>query len=387
MNDGYVDSSSVHVLMGALKRPDPHSWELWTWETVQGVTSALWRHPNLSVAPDPGHHAGARGPFDRLLRDLSTAFSGFGPSDSAALTRTKQWASKNARAIAALHQQLHHDPSYVQMVDWWVSDWWVSHCHMHGALFTESLIPQLARILSCSEADLRRIHTLTADPARVRDWSANRPDNEEFNLAREAYVSSIIVRGHFHDVAARRADRVVMHVPLRVPFLPRVAHTVEHPVSNTELNLINIVVCGSLAETNLERRIDLWASNVLKVRDLAHRRGIRFDNQASHQESLILAQNAAREADVRVHPRLLEAVVDAAATAATAVTLTSLQLSPWMAGAAAILELAASRGLRFGERVMAIASLSDRHLATLADAGPGRLRARLGPPPPTRAAA
>lgn len=373
MSQAYIDSASLHHLVLALRHPKPLEWMPWVWEVLEGVTCALWSQPQFQIAPDPSPHKGARGPFDQLLMELSPMYTGIAAQDAKALKATRQWVNRNPQGVRTRLNEVKAVSSFTQWLDWYVSFFFGHHSKMHGALFTYELIPQLGRVLDCSTADLEQVHQLSQDNDRVAQWAKDRPNTEDYQLALDAFVLSTLLRGRYHDCAARNLPAHIMHHPMREVMLAKRRPPEEFSLSNTEQYLTKVVFASALVEPTLEGRLGMWSENVLKVRHAAIQGRLDLRPKDSDAVALELAIDAVKRADVRCHPRYLELVLDAAMSLGVA-TLTSFSLTPWYVGPPVALgELVMSRKLRVGQRLAGRFYTTRRRLQDLARSKPGRL--------------
>lgn len=334
---GYIDSASLHMLILALRSGKPAEWSQWTWETTQYVTCALWALPTFAVPPDPSPHKGAGGPYGQILQELSMVFGGIDQEDSEALRLTRQWTRRDPQARLALCKSVQDDPQFSLWLDSYMPFFWTRHVRMHGALFTAEFIPEISLMLGCRQADLERIHELSGRESQVSEWVKKRPDTESFRLASNAFAITTLLRGRYHDYAARNADLKIMHHPMREPLLRKIKRTDLFEISNTKQYVTNIIVAAALKQTGLKQKIHSWASNVLKVR--AALRDGRIDLRPKDRDDVARdsAIDAVRKSAVDVHPKTLDPLLDILMGLSVG-ALTGFTLAPWVgvpAGSAA----------------------------------------------------
>lgn len=379
MSCGFVDSASLHTIILALRNSKTTDWTPWMRETVLGTTVALWSHPQFSIAPDPSPHQGSRGPFDRLLKALSPFFSGIASQDEAALQKTRQWVRDNPIRVKHLYDQVSANISFPQWLDSYISFFFVRHSQMHGGLFTYEFIPQLSQVIGCPPQDLERLYELSGNPKQVEKWVKKLPNTESFSLLKDAFVISTLMRGRYHDYAAKNSGLQIMHHPMREVVLPRKKVTSEFVLSNTEQFLTSLVLHSALNELRLDARINLWAENIIKVKTAISQQKIDLLHKDSVDVALDSALNAAKQADIRFHPRYMEVafdlVVSAGMGALTAFTLAPwLSISPWVGVVVGVARQAVTKPLKIGERSARLFYGSRNRLLKLAEAEPGRIQ-------------
>lgn len=337
LSKGYIDSASFHMLVLALRNGKPSQWSSWMWETTQYVTCALWALPTFAIPPDPSPHHGAGGSYGQLLKELSVVFRGIDYTDPKALKQTRQWARKDPKRRLALCRNVQSDPRFMQWVDSYISFFWVRHSLMHGALFTAEFIPELSLMLECSRDDLKKVHELSAVQSQVAKWSKKRPNTEDFQLAVDAFCITTLLRGRYHDYAARNTGMHIMHHPMREPMLRKIKRSDLFGISNTQQYVTNILVAAALKQTGIKARIHSWACNVLKVRSALADGRLDLRSKDRDDVALKSALDAVKKSGVEVHPRSLETLIDILLGLSVG-ALTGFTLASWLgvpSGAAA----------------------------------------------------
>lgn len=369
---GYIDSASLHMVILALRHGKPAQWNDWTWETVQYVTCALWGLRDFSVAPDPSGEPAAHGPFSQLLHGLRPVFSGVQRSDRDALSKTRRWMRQDLNSRLKLCRETQSDPRFAQWLEWYMDYFWEHHSIMHGSLFTKEFIPELTAMCGCSHADLAKLNILTGDHSMVNRWVRKRPNSEDFRLALDAFCISTLMRGRYHDYAARNAGQSIMHHPMRIPFLPKARGEVQFQISNTQQYLTNILVGSALMQTGISARLHSWADNLLKIKAALSDQRLDLGEKDRDEVAVECAIDAAKRSGIEVHPRMLDRLMGIFMSLGTG-SLTGFLLDPWLAAPAAAGTAVVSRLARAPERIVSAVYRRTSHLEKLARAPAGRV--------------
>lgn len=375
---GYIDSASLHMVILALRHGKPSEWNDWTWETVQYVTCALWSLPDFGLPPDPSGEPTAHGPYSRLLKELRPVFVGVDPRDTGALAKTRRWVGRDPRARLAVCRRIQSDPRFVQWLDWYIAYFWERHCAMHGALFTREFIPEVARMVGCSDNDLTRLHALSGDASVVKHWVRKRPDSDEFRLALDSFCITTLLRGRYHDYAAQNAGVSIMHHPMRAALLPRRVGGVRFDISNTEQYLTNILIGSALKQTGITARLESWADNLLRVRAAFSDQRLDLAPKDRTEVAVECAVDAAKRSGIEANPHMLEKFVSILTGLAVS-TLSGFFLDPWLAGQVGAGSTILADLSKAPERGVKAAYRTAPHLKALARAPAGRITRVLAP--------
>jgi hypothetical protein len=159
--------------------------------------------------------------------------------------------------------------------------------------------------------------------------------------------------------------------------LPPRRPALEFLLSNTEQYLTKIIFASALVEPKLEAKISVWAENIQKVRSAVVLGRIDLRQKNMDSIALELAIDAAKRSDIRVHPRYMETVLDAAVSLGIS-AFTSFSLAPWFVTLPVTIgEFIVSRRLKIVEHTARRLFLSEKHLRDLATSEPGRVQSAL----------
>jgi len=380
MVEGFVDAASAYeiVLVFARRRPE-QSYKM-EWDRALEVTATLISADCIRLAPSPRREHAASGPYGLFLDGLKPAVRRIVLPDEAttwAIRRTKNWARANVNKLRSVLSTFTGDSSErnnqaVMWLDAHIQSEWYEHARRHGALFDSDFAKQIAKTLDVSQNDLLKLWSLTTDSSFVADLVVRRPDTEEFRLIRDAFVVSSLLRGRYHEYAAEKSETQILSHPVREPILHRFSSSsrISIEVSNTERYLANIAVASAFAERAHKARVALWVENVLNLR--RGRDQMNLEEKDRDEKAQQTAIDAARQAGVRTHSKLLENCLDAGAAFGSA-ALTSFALHPWWSMLVGSSMYAISRQNRLGRRIGDAFFSTPSKLNRLSRLGPGRI--------------
>lgn len=378
MTPGYVDSASLHAIILALQKDSPEHWTDWERETTALVTTALWSNPAFRIAPDPSTHHGARGHFRKLLDGLGGTFAGLGQPDPDALAKTKRWARRKLPAIAKICGTYFSDPVFLDWLDRYKKTFWVAHCEMHGGLFTAELLPEVSRVINCSLTDVTHVHRLTNDPELVRRWVAGHWRGEDSALAERAFSAAVVLRGRYHDIAAKRERVQIVHHPMRRPVLLPSGTTILFRLSNTELYLTALILASAISQRATEARIGTWAKGTTGVRDYIANKRIDTAQCVDDDQASETAVDVIRKCGLRFHAKWVEILTNVGLTGLTGAATVAFGLDPWIGLLISGARGAVDTGLGISRWSVQKISTRRSRLRALALAGAGRLRRVVG---------
>jgi hypothetical protein len=335
--EGFIDSASAYevVLVFARKKPR-HSYRM-EWESALGVTSILISADHIKLAPSPKPEGAASGAYGLFLKGLEPTISRIVLPElatSAAVRKTKKWAGESIEKLQSVLQTFTNPvhPLRTNEAALWleahIENEWCEHVLRRGALFDREFTSQIARVLAVPEPEILTVWSRTADANFVAELAKRRPDTDTYRTIRDAFIVSALLRGRYHDYAAENAGAQILSHPIRNEILrksPR-GNRVPIEISNTERYLANIVVASAFAERSHAVRVSLWVENVLKLRSA--REGINLGQKDRDETARDVAIDAAHRADIRLHSKLLENVLDASFALGGA-AITSFVLLPW----------------------------------------------------------
>jgi hypothetical protein len=210
------------------------------------------------------------------------------------------------------------------------------------------------------------------------------PDDELFVIIWNAYLVDLLIRGRYHDEAARleaarlrggRSSRggLVLHHPARNPVLRQFSGSqTRYEVTSTDRAFSNILLAGALAERNQQKRIDLWLENVFIARKAARSGELNFDAQNDDQVAERIAVEQAKSLGIRTHARMFDEVTDVTLSGGLGY-LTSFVLTGWTDVAIAAGTYIVAKSQELGTRVGGLAFERRKRLERLASSSPGRV--------------
>lgn len=221
----------------------------------------------------------------------------------------------------------------------------------------------------------------TTDLQQVKNWSQGRNFDSDFELAKDAFIASAILRGGFHEFVACQMRWQILHHPIRQHILVPLSQGVEHRIPWTYVYLAQIIANGAMEEQKLKDRIICWTENI-RITQEAYCQNIIskiIKKELKKKEALDLAIKIAKELQIRVYPHSLDNQLELAVM--SGITLgTSLLGSwivfPWGALAGAVIggnAWISGMSKPWGRRIAQAMKLTTGHLRELATSKPGRI--------------
>ena len=181
------------------------------------------------------------GSFGRIVRKLPS----LAPADlmrNAADTKVKMWLARWQKKLIDAWDSLSQDRDFNEWACFQQEFFWLDHVRYHGHLFNEEYIgASLDLIDGCTESDLRKIHTLSADEATVGDWLKH-PDREDSRIAKDAWLISSLIRGKYHEFVAKESEVHLVSHPFKTRlWLDDQNQGPVEPVYRTEEKFVKII--------------------------------------------------------------------------------------------------------------------------------------------------
>jgi hypothetical protein len=219
-------------------------------------------------------------------------------------------------------------------------------------IFEKHNIRAISRIIEVSQRELLRVHHFSKNPRILRRFAGPPSfDDELLAILWKAYLVDLLIRGRYHDEAARLQGGQILHHPARDPILRRLpASNTKYDVTSTDRALSNIILAGALAERSQQRRMDLWLEGVFTARKAAQHGSLKFVDHDDDKAAEQVAAKKAKKLGIRTHARLYDDVTDAS-IAIGAGMLTSFVLSGWIDIAISVGMYAAAKSEQLGNRV------------------------------------
>jgi hypothetical protein len=332
MKDAYIDSASLYEVLAALYLREIERWPLWTLQRALEVTCVLTNDDRLFIAPGLRSYPILTGLFDRMVRALIPVLY-YPRLDNRyfikARNRAKRWAGRYCSSLKNAFETIRKDKSFVGYMDWNIAIGWIEHSEMYQGLFEEDFIPQFSKALNCSENNLREIWTRSCDLRQVEQWSRRRPDTDDFKLASDAYVLSVLLRGRYYDHIAEQVDMQIMHHPVRDVILSKKPIGAAFKPTNVEVYLASIILNAALSEPKLENRLSLWGENVIKARNGRISGILDLSQKDSDSVARDVAINASKLVDLRSYSNLMALSFDILASSIID-GLVCLVVCPWI---------------------------------------------------------
>jgi hypothetical protein len=248
---GYIDSASVYEVVNLFGHDSVATSYPWALENTLTVTTALIT-TDIGITPGPGPSGVASEGYGLLCKHLASAIVRSSmPQGEAqqALEETKTWMRQNVSALSSTFLQLmSDDTNFVRWLDWYISHNWIEHSRRLDGLYNEDLLSEIGlglkqANLGCSPNDLRKVLDRSRTISVVEEWAKKKTETEEFKIARAAFVISTLIRGHYHDLAAKKSRQFVRHHPFRPStILPPLPNTVPYQLIAPNQVVHNLVV-------------------------------------------------------------------------------------------------------------------------------------------------
>lgn len=191
---GFIDTATLTSALGAVRQGVGRSLSLWHDQSLVEVTYLLL-HERMSVIPRPGRLGGEIGDISILLSILPD-ISARQTNQKPAMQITNTWLDNNPQILNNVWRSAEKEQA---LWEWAIPQRdlrWVHHSETYGALFDEIFIPRIATVLQIPEMDLRKIHSTTTDPNKVKNWLKKGASSEDAKVAEKAWVLGGIIRGN-----------------------------------------------------------------------------------------------------------------------------------------------------------------------------------------------
>jgi hypothetical protein len=228
----------------------------------------------------------------------------------------KNWLLDSTDEIQTILAKTQNEASYPGWIDWAIKEAWVDHSIRLNGLFNENMIKFLSPTLDVADEKLKNILINTRNPIQVKKWSEGYDRNADFELAREAYVASAILRGKFHEEVAYEKREGTMRHPIR-QYMPIKSDKSKVTAFNSTLSLnllVNIINKNSLIEKNPKKRTSLWIENIAKVREayLNETLDESFyrDLKLEEEQAFKVVENTVEKLKLRLYPKYFEDIFE-----------------------------------------------------------------------------
>lgn len=396
MSTGYIDSATITDAIGSLVVYESYNeWNKWISQSIIDVTTLLITNDQLKIAPAP-YRGTTVSPsaeskwffcYDMALKSLREIIPRRYPEkyqDADILfvkAKFNDWLNNNIDEIQKAIIKTKKEDSYDGWIQLAVKEAWLDDSVRSKGLFEKNMINYFSPILGVPREDLEHLHEKTNDIRQIKEWSAGENLNRNFDLAEDAYVASVILRGRYHyDVAEVKRESIMNH-PIRQYVLPSLTKGTEHAIPKYMDYFISIIIASAMIENDRVKRSTLWLENIIKAREGFMQEKLKQTldqyQELKGEEALDMAIDTAQKLKLRTHPKYLEYIFEFMAVTGIFVAGFYLNL-----GFGEISTLAATYGRiylekkskkTFGKYVLEELTLDRESLRTLATALPGRI--------------
>jgi hypothetical protein len=238
-------------------------------------------------------------------------------------------------------------------------------------LFDISHSTWLGDLLGVSEGDLRAAHRQSCVTDVVRKWSRGQ-GGDVAELAGQAYLASILIRGKYHEYLARSNEFQLLAHPFRDSIAARIRSTEPIPIPNSERVFVNILIGSALLEPTAKRRVESWTDSIMRAREAIDSNAVSLPPTIQESDAEAHAVTAARRLSLPGCAAWERDLLNWAVGANVGLYL-ALVLGPW--GLVGSLSLAGYKALRkstIGED-LAIATTTKANFRRLGNAVAGKI--------------
>lgn len=389
MSFGFIDSASLMNATSALAcHKSYEEWGEWEWRSITDITEALFIHHLLKIAPGPSPSK-LENPYNELYAFYDLACKQLGtiidvtPIDvtikDSAKREFRNWLFNNVDYTREVITKTKQEKGYANWERWTIEHAWVDHSYRLNGLFNTEIIYELAFVLDVPLENMRNLWKKTTNLQQVKKWSEGRNLNKNFELARDAFIASAILRGRFHDFVVNKMQWQIMPHPIRQHIHEPISEGTAYKIPKAVEFLTQIVVNGAMEEKKTEDRIIRWTENIRKIQDNYFQNEIPeiLNLELSQEEALDLAINTAKGLHIRVHSRSLEKYLELAIMLGVIFVTGSIgfwivsPLVPLTAGAVGVGTWMKGVSKPLGRRAAEALRLTEGHLHELAMSKPG----------------
>ncbi len=409
---GFIDSTSLYQVVISLSYDSPcnaavSGWSPWDTHVPMLVTALLLSTSHMRCIVPPKEVMYPTETFGCLVGQLDDAGLVERPAGSKEQVAnvakvTSRWADRNVQKIrSVLSETLQDTAKYDRWIRGNVSLVWAEHARRLNGLYedTPQAISLLARVTGHSKADLNSALTMSRNESlllKYRDIarSGGLPAIDEFMVLRDAYTSSVIMRGRYYDdlIIGVGGGQLNQH-PIRHPSLLRPSSPTVLGFSDPRSTTLAALILNSCySERKHVDRIRYWVQAIKNAKEhhVADEMPSGIPDNYGSNDWKHLAM-LLRHADIRLHSEWKESLVDYSAAFSgalapgipSAILLTGVvpQLVAVLIqalGATAAVRL--FRDQRVGRRTLDRISLTESRLRDLSSFPPGRISSSVTPP-------
>ena len=271
LSQGFVDSASTYEIVTACDLGNPKTIYPWAWTVSQALTTCLILNDHIRFAPGPGP-SGTASDLYAVLTDalIDTNVLSEEPAPD---PRTRSRALRTVRkelglpgALDLLRQRVAgyeaDEINYRPWLDWIVrSRSWLENSRRLGTLINREFSAEIAAVLNVSVVEVDRLVSLSGDVKELESVM-RKPSSDTFGLLSEAFLTSALIRGRYHELVIGRHAQLIRH-PMRAQFTNA---TDSFDASKLQAYFASAVLFGALTERSPAKRIRSWVDSVMRAR-------------------------------------------------------------------------------------------------------------------------
>ena len=392
MTQGTIDRASAVMVPVFLTYQDPQTADAWARDCALGFTLIALFTEHIAFAPNPTKDqsiSGLWGEFVSGLPGYTKSETRPSASAEAKALASAHLISRSPQAISSALLAAKADPSFQPWVNWHARFQLVEHSRRLNGLFDFQFLEQIADVLGISPQEMKRLWDRSRDPAAVESLCvrllANKLTSEDQHII-EAWLTSTLMRGAYHDELARIRHRQNYRHPVRAllpyaddPGRPRPSIYEPNPAEKYFASMI--LGISIKADKSPVRRIKLYNQNATAARRARMNGMLALGDRASAEGANPITDEiglsrAIREASWMIRNGILDVGGSKTATAleiAAGLSSTGIgfALTPWAGLAVGALSATAQATLHPGRRIMIAKGARPQELAKLAQAVAG----------------
>ncbi len=312
--DCFIDSATLYEIIGITRNQNLNESTKWSFNSSIFTTSALINLTTMKTAPAPSSSHAATdiyGFVSKSIADMIGNISLDPHIGQKALDSTKTLVQQNTSQIQNALHQVKSDESYSQWLRTGKQHSWIEHSSRLDGLFNLELIPQISAILDIPVKILAKEWRNSCNIDFIKQLARDKVSNEQQSIIEDAYTTSALLRGYYHDQYAKLVNHQIIHHPFRKPILPKLeAQKESFGSTNVETYLSIIILAGAIAQSNHKERVITWIDNVRKARVGIPSNNFSMENQSSKSIAVQTAADIAKKLDIHTSPKWIDHVIN-----------------------------------------------------------------------------